>query len=154
MRKNRLAADDHVPAVAPVDPQRVLIVVDAVGAVGFEGLAAVLRTIQPDAASVDVFLIAGIDTNLAEIHGPHIEAVDARPAVATVGRFVDAAVIEAFRSLLVLDVLRWPPYMKPKGRSPRLLRTTETSSVSLPRWIVTTILSLGLNCCISLAMPA
>src|SRR5207248_6756180 len=38
-----VGADDHVPAVARVDPKRVLIIVDTLGAVLLEGLAAVGR---------------------------------------------------------------------------------------------------------------
>src|SRR5262249_55931863 len=100
-----VAADDHVPAVLGVDPQRVLVGVDAVAAVGRERLAAVLGAVQADAADVEVVVVGLIDADLAEVHRPRVEAVDARPALAAVGRLVDAAVLEAFGTLRDLRIL-------------------------------------------------
>src|SRR5205814_364919 len=93
------------PAVARVDPPRVLVRVDALGGVGLERLAAVAGAVRRDASHVEVLLVAGVHADLAEVHGPRVDAVDARPALAAVGRFEDAAVLEAVRPLLVLDVL-------------------------------------------------
>ena len=97
-----VAADEHVPAVARVDPEGVLIGVDAVAAVVLERLAAVGRAVEADAEDVNVLVVAGIDADLAEVHRPRIDAVDARPRFAAVGRFVDAAVLETVRPLLIL----------------------------------------------------
>src|SRR5205814_4951376 len=60
---------------------------------------------QRDAQDVEVVVVAGIDADLAEVHGPRVDAVDARPRFAAVGRFVDAAGLEAVGPLLGLDVL-------------------------------------------------
>src|SRR5262249_37147128 len=50
-----------------------------------EGLAAVTGAVQRDAQHVQVLLVGGIDADLAEVHGPRVDAVDARPRVAAVG---------------------------------------------------------------------
>ena len=100
-----VAADEHVPAVARVDPQGVLVGVDAVAAVGLERLAAVVGAVQRDAEDVEVLVVGRIDADLAEVHRPGVEAVDARPGLAAVGGLVDAAVLVAVRPLLVLHVL-------------------------------------------------
>ena len=152
-----VAADDHVPAVLRVDPQGVLVGVDAVAAVGRERLAAVRGAVQLDAEDVDVLVVAGIDADLAEVHRPRVEAVDARPGLAAVGRLVDAAVLEAVGALLVLDVLalaavvgvrragpawrrrgRPPPPLAAAGRSPSV---TSTSFVSSSRMTLSLTLS-------------
>src|SRR5262249_37285173 len=98
-----VAADDHVPAVARVNPQGVLIGVDAAH-VAAESLAAVGRAVQADAQHIEVPVIAGVHANLAEIHGPRVHAVDACPRFAAVGGLVDAAVLVAVLALLVLHV--------------------------------------------------
>ena len=73
-------------------------------------LAAVGRCVQWDAQDVEVAIIAGIDPDLAEVEGPGVEAVDAGPAFAAVGRLVDAARVVAFLALAFLGVLgRRPP---------------------------------------------
>ncbi len=134
-----VAAEDHVPAVAGIDPQGVLVRMGAVAAVGLERLAAVRGAIEGDAEDVEMVLVARIDADLAEIHGPGIDAVDARPGLAAVGGAVDAAVF----------VSRWGPACParfragrrtrscraglspgPRGEPPR---TTVTVRVSLPR---------------------
>src|SRR5262249_12703134 len=50
-------------------------------------------------------VIGRIDADDAEVHGPRIDAVDARPRFAAVAGLVDAAALEAVGSLLLLDVL-------------------------------------------------
>ena len=106
-----IAADEHVPAIARVDPQSVTIGVDSLAGVGFEGLAAISRAVLSDAQNVDVVLILGIDANDAEIHGSGIEAVDAGPGFAAVAGPEDAAVLEAIRPLLVLNIFLLPAQM-------------------------------------------
>src|SRR5260370_18852716 len=102
--KTAVAADDHVPAVARVDPQGVLIIVDAPAAIRDEGLAAVRGPERTEAANVDTFVVAGIDADLAEIHRPRVEAVDPRPGVAPVDLLVNAAVLVTVLALEVLHV--------------------------------------------------
>ena len=70
-----------------------------------ECLAAVARKVQANAEDVEVFVVAGIDADLAEVHRPRVEAVDALPRFAAVGGLVHAAVLEAVGPLAVLDVL-------------------------------------------------
>ena len=138
-----VAAEDHVPAVARVDPEGVVVGVDAAAAVGAERLAAVGRAVERDPQHVEVLVVGRIDADLAEVHRPGVEAVDPRPGLAAVGRLVDAAVLEAVGPLLVLDVLAlaaepaengWvgsrPPAPLPPRRRTRAGRAASPASTS------------------------
>src|SRR5262249_6527209 len=46
----------------------------------------------------------GIDANLAEIHRTRVNAIDAGPGFAGIGRFVDATVLEPIGALLGLHI--------------------------------------------------
>src|SRR5262249_33693725 len=70
--ESAVAADNHVPAVARVDPQRMLVGMHAVAAIGLETLAAAAGSVPGIAEDVDVLVVAGIDTDLAEVHGARI----------------------------------------------------------------------------------
>jgi hypothetical protein len=52
-----------------------MIQMDVRGAVVAERLAAVIGDMELHAADVDSLIVVGIDTNLAELHGPRIQAV-------------------------------------------------------------------------------
>ncbi len=96
---------------------------DRLAPLGLEGLAAVGRAIQRDAQHVEVLVVAGIDADLAEVHGARVDAVDARPRLAGVGGLVDAAVFVGVGALLVLDVLALaavPEGIRPGGGAPLL----------------------------------
>src|SRR5437870_2483741 len=99
-----VVAEDQVPAVARVDPQRMMIGMGAAAGVVAERLAAVGGAETRDAADVEVSLIGRINANTAKVHRPRVERVDSRPALAAVGRFVDAAVLETIPALPLLDV--------------------------------------------------
>ena len=136
-----VGAQQHVPAIARIDPQRMLIGVKS-AVIGLECLAAVAGAIQTDAEDVDIFLVAGIDADLAEVHGPRIDAVDARPRFAAVGGFIQSAVLEAVRPLLILHVLALsavPETIGPlrirRSRRPRRATVKLSSLLSLPRSI-------------------
>src|SRR5438045_575164 len=79
--------------------------VDAPAEGGREGLAAVVRLVLRHTQHVQVLPVARIDADLAEIHGPRIDAVDADPGVASVAGLEQAARLVAVGSLLGLDVL-------------------------------------------------
>src|SRR5438132_8902366 len=96
-----VAAENHVPAVVRIDPERVLISVDAAASRGTKRLAAVAGAGHRDAQHVKVVRVAGIDADLAEVHRPGVDAVDSRPRIAAVGRLVNAAVLEAFGTLSI-----------------------------------------------------
>src|SRR5205823_7669039 len=49
--------------------------------------------------------VAGIDADLAKVHGAWVETIDARPRLAAVGRFVDAAILGPVGSLAILGIL-------------------------------------------------
>src|SRR5947207_5982394 len=104
--KSAVAADDHVPAVARIDPQDVAVGVHLSARIALKRLASVLRAIHRDAQDIDIFVVARVDADAAEIHGPGIETIDAGPGFAAVGGFVDAAVLEAVVALAVLNVYR------------------------------------------------
>src|SRR5262249_50098072 len=100
-----VAADDHVPAIPGVHPQGVLIGVHAAALPGERKcLAAVLGAVHGHAAHPEIVFIAGIDADLREIHGARVDAVNALPGLAAVGRFVDAAGLVAVGPLLVLNI--------------------------------------------------
>src|SRR5579871_744524 len=142
-----VVAQDHVPAIARIDPQRVMIAMYAAAAVGIERLAAVVGAVQRKAQNVEITIVIGIDADLTEVHGPGIEAVEAHPRFALVARLVDAAVLEAVGLLLVLNIGLWLPRRSRKGCAPlspagegfcgegllRPARVTSTSFVSCPR---------------------
>src|SRR5262249_21533963 len=89
-----VAADEHVAAGLRVDPQRVLVGVDAAAAVGAgiaERPAAVGGAVDRHAQDVEVALVTRVHADLAEVHRPRVEAVDADPALAAVGGLEDAA---------------------------------------------------------------
>src|SRR5690606_36591714 len=100
-----IAPDEHVPAIARVDPERVLVGVNAAAAVGAEGLAAIAGAVEGDPEHVEKLVVAGVDATLAEIEGAWIEAVDPGPGLAAIGGLVAAAVLDAHGALAVLDVL-------------------------------------------------
>ena len=103
-----VAADDHVPAVLRVDPEGVLVRVDAVAAVLGEGLAAVLGPVQLHATYVQIIGIVRIDADATEVHRSRVQAVDAGPGFAAVGGLVNAPVLVRVRTLLVLHVRLLP----------------------------------------------
>src|SRR5438093_11159415 len=72
---------------------------------GPERLAAIGGAEQADAEHVKVFVVAGIDADLAEVHGARIQAVDARPGLAAIRRTVDTAELVTVGPLLVLGIL-------------------------------------------------
>ena len=74
-----------------VDPHRVVIDVDALGAVVAERLAAVVRDVQRHAEHVDARVGLRIDADLAEVHRPRIGVAHLAPAGAGVVGAVDAA---------------------------------------------------------------
>src|SRR5262249_35564859 len=74
-----------------------------------ECLAAVAGVGHVDAEHGQVLVVARVNADLAEIHRPGIDAVNAIPGLAAVGRLVDAAVLMAVWPLSVLDVCRLPP---------------------------------------------
>src|SRR5262249_47700086 len=82
------AADEHVAAVLRVDPQRVLVggAPAAAGAAAApnpaERFAAVGGAVDRHAEGVDVLVVAGVHADLAEVHRPRVEAVDAHPGFA------------------------------------------------------------------------
>src|SRR5437773_8046560 len=100
--KSAVAADDHVPAVARIDPQDVAVGVHLSARIALKRLASVLRAIHRDAKDIDIFVVAGVDADAAEIHGPRIETIDAGPGFAAVGGLVNATVLEAVAALAVL----------------------------------------------------
>ena len=60
--RSRRGADDHVPAILGIDPQVVMIGVQAgVDPLGIEGLAAVGAALEVDAERVDDLFVGGID---------------------------------------------------------------------------------------------
>src|SRR5262249_10690538 len=80
-----VVAEDQAPAVSGIDPQRVMVRVRAsrhvlVG----EGLAAVVRYVQRHTQDVHSSLVAGIDSNLAEIERAWAQVVELRPRLAAV----------------------------------------------------------------------
>src|SRR5262249_17317966 len=79
-----VAPQDHVPAVVRVDPERVVVRVDATAAITAEGLAAVGRPVEADSQHSEVLLVIGVHAALAEVHGTRVEAVDPRPGLAAV----------------------------------------------------------------------
>src|SRR5262249_47477913 len=78
-----VAADNQVPAVLGINPQRMGVGMDA-AAEGGKRLATVGGAVLRDAEDVDVVGVAGIDADLAEIHGPRVDTVDAGPGLAAV----------------------------------------------------------------------
>ena len=98
-------AEEHVLAVAGVDPEGVAIGVGIAAQVGREPLASVLRLILRNTQDVDVLIVAGIDSHLTEIHGTRVDAVHASPCFTAVGRAVEAAGLVAIGALARLDVL-------------------------------------------------
>src|SRR5207237_5719417 len=117
-----VAADEHMPTIARIDPQCVLIGMHALAGIRTERLSAVARFVKVHAADVNVSLILGIDLDIAEVHRPRIEAIDALPGFAAVGRFVDAAVFKAVGPLLVLYVLHLASQIPARWTSGRHLR--------------------------------
>src|SRR6185437_3182689 len=99
-----IGSQQHMSAIVRIDPEGMLIRVIS-PFIGLKCLSAIAGSIEADAEDIDVILIAGIDANLAEVHRPGIDAVDARPRFAAVSRFVETAILEAVRSLLILHVL-------------------------------------------------
>src|SRR5262249_6478755 len=96
---------DHVPAVVRVDPQSVLVAMHTAGAVGTERLAAIAGAVQRDAKDVDVPGIIGVDADLAEVHRPRVQTVDAPPGVAAIVGAIDTGILGAVGALAILDVL-------------------------------------------------
>src|SRR5262249_33701530 len=98
------AADDQVPPVARVDPQGMLVRVEAAVAIRGKRLPTVGRAVHADAQDVDDVLIGGIDPDNAEVHGARVEAVDTDPRLAAVRGLVNPAEVVTVRPLTVLDV--------------------------------------------------
>src|SRR5262249_38573209 len=71
-----------------------------------------------------ILLIGGIDPYLTEVHGAWIEAVDARPGFAGVGRLVYPAVFLAIGPLFVLQVLALTAIPEAVGTAARLCART------------------------------
>src|SRR5207244_7097292 len=98
-------ADQHVPAIARIDPERVLIVVHVpLAGMDAECLAAVGRVVERDTEHIDLLFIGRIDTDDAEIHRPGVETVDAGPRFAGVGGLVHAAGVFAVGALRLLHI--------------------------------------------------
>ena len=115
-----VVAEDHVPAVFRVDPQRVVIDMHVVAvAVGGEGLPAVGRAVQGDAEDVHVVRIGGIDADLTEVHRARVEGVDARPALPAVEGAIHPAVLVPVGSLLLLGVAALPAETTAEGAGGR-----------------------------------
>src|SRR5207249_4952249 len=90
--------------VMRVDPEAMLVGVDALAAVALEGLAAVAGAVEIHAQDIEVLVVARVDAHLAEVHRPRVETVHARPRLAAVGGLVEATVLVTVRPLLVLHV--------------------------------------------------
>ena len=97
--------DDHVSAVARIDPQRVSIGVHPASERGFEGQSAIARFELRNAEQIDLLFVARVDANDAEVHRTGVEAVDANPAFTAIGRLIDPAIFVSLDALLILDVL-------------------------------------------------
>src|SRR5262249_16472252 len=104
--ESAVAADDHMSAVPRIDPQRMAIRVYLPAGVALKRLAPVVGAIHRDAQDIHILFVARINANLAEIHRPRIEAVDARPGLAAISGFVNAAVLIAITALAILDIFR------------------------------------------------
>src|SRR5262249_36182440 len=76
----------------------------AAAKVARERLAAVIRAILRHAEDVEVLVVAGIDADLAEVHGSRVDGVDAGPAFAGVGGHEQSAGLIAVGPLLFLGV--------------------------------------------------
>src|SRR5579871_5680467 len=113
--KTAVAADNHVPAVVRIDPESMLISVNAPTTGNAEGLAAVRGSGNGNAQDIEVVFVAGIDADLTEVHRTRVDAVDPGPRIAAVGRLVDAAVLEALGPLAILGVL----YLASQGSTER-----------------------------------
>ena len=93
--------------VVGIDPQGVMIDVHVVSVpiVG-ELVPTIVRLIERRTADIDVIQVARVDSNLAVVHRPRIEAVDTSPTVTAIGRLKDATKVLAILSLLVDRVLK------------------------------------------------
>ena len=91
-----VVADDEVLRVARVDPQRVVIDVDALGAVGAERLAGVIRHVQRHAQHVDARVGLRVDADLAEVHRPRVDVAHLAPGGAGVVGAIHAALSGVF----------------------------------------------------------
>ena len=90
IREAAVVADEHVIGVRRIDPDRVMVRVDARGRLRVHRLAAVERLVQVDAAEVDDLGIVRIDPHLAEVHRPRVRVVHLPPGRAGVVRAVEA----------------------------------------------------------------
>ena len=97
--------DNHVAAIAWIDPECVTICVNAASEIRVERNPSVERFVLRYAQEINLFIIARIDTDHTEVHRTGMKAVDAGPRFATIGRLVDTSVLKSLRPLLVLNVL-------------------------------------------------
>ncbi len=93
--------------VAFVDPESVVVHVDAIGsAIAGEGFAPVLGTVKACPANVNVVSVDGVDLDVAVIHRTRVQGVDPLPRRSAVLRQIDATVIVFVGALLSLQVGR------------------------------------------------
>ena len=126
-----VAAQQHVPAIAGIDPEGVAIGVRAAAKIAGEGQPAVGRLKMGDAKHIDLVGVAGIDPDHAEVHRPGVERIDPLPSVAAIVRAIDATVLVALSALLVLNV--------------RTLTEVGECVRPCPRWTAGTIFQRDLN---------
>ena len=100
-----VAGQDHVAAVPRVDPEGVVVRVDGAAAIAAKRLAAVVGAVNSKSENVNILIIARIHADLAEVERARVQAVDPRPGLAAIGRFVDAAGLIRVRPLAVLGIL-------------------------------------------------
>ncbi len=89
-RQSAVVADQHVVRVGRIDPDRMDVVVDRLGDVGGDRLAAVECLVQADAAEIDDLGVGRIDVDLAEVHRPRVGVVHLAPRRAGVVRTIHA----------------------------------------------------------------
>ena len=116
-----VVADEDVVRVRRVDPDRVVIRVRPRRGGGIDGLAAVERLVEIDAAEVHDLGIVRIDPHLAEVHRPRVRVVHLAPRRAGVVRAIEAGRRGVQRAAAAAATAAWLPVPPPAPR-PDLLR--------------------------------
>src|SRR5207237_732449 len=103
--QSAVAAEHEVLRVARIDPQSVVVGVDAGGAVVAKTPAAVAGNMQGDAEHIDAPLIGRIDPTLAEVERPRAKVVYLCPGVTPVFGAKNPARVDRARGsgLLAVD---------------------------------------------------
>ena len=91
-----IAPEHHVVRVSGIDPQRVMVHMDALDPVGGEGSPAVLGVVHLGIENPDALVVARVDADLAVVHGPRVRVAHPLPGQTLVLGAEDAA-------LLILD---------------------------------------------------